>query len=367
MERKKTLHWGLPIALMLPLSLIMAFFPLRGCRSFMDLWVYRILWPFARSCGQLWSAFPVSVGEIAAILLVIGTVCTLIAALVRAFKERSAACLLRRLGVLLALWLWVLAAFFWMWNAVYYASTFTQRSGLSVAPHTVEELAQVTEHFAQNAARLSTRITRDPDLHWDEDLDQCIERGPRVYEDLEELFPVLQMESVKVKPLLLSRLQSIFGFTGVYSPFTGEANINIDAPAVFIPSTIAHEMSHQRMVASEAEANFIGIAACITSDDVVFQYSGYLSGLTHLCNALYPAAPERWRSIVDTHFTREMATDWNDNQRYWQAMSSPLDEIGDQAYDAYLKGHGQTLGTRSYGACVDLLVSCWLPVVTGQA
>lgn len=37
---------------------------------------------------------------------------------------------------------------------------------------------------------------------------------------------------------------------------------------------------------------------------------------------------------------------------------SPLSRMRpDQAYDAFLKGNGQELGMRSYGACVDLLVS----------
>ena len=62
------------------------------------------------------------------------------------------------------------------------------------------------------------------------------------------------------------------GFTGVYFPFTGEANVNVDAPACLVPATIAHEMSHQRMVFSELEANFVGIAAAVSCGDPVFQY-----------------------------------------------------------------------------------------------
>ena len=33
--------------------------------------------------------------------------------------------------------------------------------------------------------------------------------------------------------------------------------MNVDCPACLIPETIAHEMAHQRMVASELEANFV--------------------------------------------------------------------------------------------------------------
>ncbi|MEI3141542.1 MAG: DUF3810 family protein [Lawsonibacter sp.] len=57
-------------------------------------------------------------------------------------------------------------AFCWMWNAAYYASTFTQRSGLGGRPYSVEELAAVTEYFAQNAARLSSQVARDGEGHF---------------------------------------------------------------------------------------------------------------------------------------------------------------------------------------------------------
>ena len=57
-------------------------------------------------------------------------------------------------------------------------------------------------------------------------------------------------------------------------------------PAVFLPVTIAHEFAHQRGVAAEQEANFVGIAACVDSDKPEYVYSGYLFGYLHLANAL---------------------------------------------------------------------------------
>ena len=162
---------------------------------------------------------------------------------------------------------------------------------------------------------------------------------------------------MRVKPLFFSRLQSILGFTGVYFPFTGEANVNIDAPACMLPATVAHEMAHQRMVASEQEANFVGIAAAVTSGDPVFQYSGYLFGLVQLCNALAPVDRDAWNAIVQQYFTQEMANDWNANNAYWAELSSPVEETAEQVYDSFLKGNDQELGIRSYGACVDLLVA----------
>jgi hypothetical protein len=143
----------------------------------------------------------------------------------------------------------------------------------------------------------------------------------------------------------------------MYFPFTGEANVNVDAPLCLLPATIAHEMAHQRMVASELEANFVGIAACTTSDDPVYQYSGYLMGLLQLCNALYPLDVESWRAIVTDYFTPELVADWNDNNAYWAALSSPVEETAGNLYDSFLKSNDQALGMQSYGACVDLILA----------
>ena len=106
----------------------------------------------------------------------------------------------------------------------------------------------------------------------------------------------------------------------------------------------------------------MGIAACVTSDNVVFQYSGYLMGLIQLCNALYPVDTQAWQTIVQECFSPELTTDWNDNNAYWDALESPVEEAAEQAYDSFLKGNGQELGMRSYGACVDLLVAYFAPL-----
>ena len=50
----------------------------------------------------------------------------------------------------------------------------------------------------------------------------------------------------------------------------------MDCPASFLPSTIVHEMAHQRGIASEQECNFIAIAVSLASGDPVYRYSGLL-------------------------------------------------------------------------------------------
>lgn len=344
-------------AITIPLALVILFELLKGRQNIMSAWVFGVMAPLERALGRLWSIFPFSVAEVLAALFLTGCVIWLVRAIVLVFRQRAPLPFLRRVTALVSAWLWLWAGLCWLWNAAYYVPTFAQREGLSTAPYSVEELAAVTEYFARQAAALAPRVPRDGEGHFAGDLSGCFDRGTEIYRNIAREFPSLDIKPVKAKPLLCSRLQSILGFTGIYFPFTGEANVNVDAPACLVPATIAHEMSHQRMVASELEANFVGIAACVSCDDVTFQYSGYLMGLIQLCNALYSAAPDRWYDIAGRTFTPELSVDWEDNNAYWRALESPLEDAAEDVYDSFLKSNDQELGIRSYGACVDLLVN----------
>lgn len=344
-------------AITIPLALVILFELLKGRQNIMSAWVFGVMAPLERALGRLWSIFPFSVAELLAALFLTGCVIWLVRAIILVFRQRAPLPLLRRLTALVSAWLWLWAGLCWLWNAAYYVPTFAQREDLSTAPYSVEELAAVTEYFARQTAALASQVPRDEEGHFAGDLSGCFDRGTEIYRNIAREFPSLDIKPVKAKPLLCSRLQSILGFTGIYFPFTGEANVNVDAPACLVPATIAHEMSHQRMVASELEANFVGVAACVSCDDAVFRYSGYLMGLIQLCNALYSAAPDRWYDIAGRTFTPELSVDWEDNNAYWRALESPLEDAAEDVYDSFLKSNDQELGIRSYGACVDLLVN----------
>lgn len=352
-----TLRKWLPPVLV-PLLLILLFHGVKGNTRWMDLWVNGVMAPLEQALGRLWSLLPwFSVAELLTASALTAGVVWLLRAVYLLIRQRCPKAFGRRMLALAVCLLWLWAGLCWMWNAAYYAPSFTEKSGLNTAPYSVERLAQVTELFAREAARLSDQVPRDSEGHFAAQRQDLFSTGTGIYVEISRKFPCLEMESVAVKPIFFSRLQSILGFTGVYFPFTGEANVNIDAPLCMLPATIAHEMAHQRMVASEDEANFVGIAASVTSSSTVFQYSGYLFGLIHLCNALCPVAPDTWTEIVQTCFTPEMVTDWNDNNAYWDALSSPAEDAAGQVYDTFLKGNDQPLGLNSYGACVDLLVA----------
>ena len=345
-------------ALGLPVGLMASFQLLRADAALMERWVLGVLTPLEQGLGRLWSFAPFSVAELLSAAVLLGGLVWLVRAVVCLVRGRQLRPFVRRLLAVGAVCLWLLAGLDWLWNAAYYTPGFAPRAGLTVQPYTVEKLAQVTGEFARQASELAEKMPRDEQGRFVLSVDECLGRGTQIYGGLEREFPFLCARSVTAKPLICSKLQSALGFTGIYFPFTGEANVNIDAPRCLLPATVAHEMAHQRMVAAEEEANFVGIAACVTGDDAVYAYSGYLMGLIHLSNALYGADPEGWVALR-SEFSPLLVRDWQENNAYWAARQSAVEDAAEQAYDAFLKGNDQNLGVRSYGACVDLLVT-WM-------
>ncbi len=348
-----------------PVILIILFLIFSGIRPFANFVTNYFSRPVKNFLGTVFSVLPFSVMEleyIAAGVFVIWHVIRTVVLTVKA--DKHLAVLLRGALTLLLTLLYIFCFFLWCFAIDYRSDSFTEKSGIETAPIPKEDLRAVTEYFLKNAALHAGDVSRDAEGHWAEDMDGYISSSKGLYTGLNQEFPFLSASSrIPKKMYLFSRLSSHMGFTGVYFPFSGESNINIDAPGCLIPCTIAHELAHQQGIYSETEANFVGVAASISSGDPVYVYSGYLSGAIYLSNALYETDPDAWREL-SALITGPMLIDWRDNNAYWASFAGPIEEVSSKVYDGYLKAQGQPLGIRSYDACVELLVTYYLKAAT---
>lgn len=246
-----------------------------------------------------------------------------------------------------------------LWGLVYYGPTFEQQAGLAVRPITVDELEAVTRLFVEklNAAAPQTQHRAPGVLTGD--TDAIFRASDTLYDALERRYPFLQPSPVRPKQMLFSRVMSVINYTGVFFPFTGEANLNVDAPECLLPATIAHELAHVHGVAPEQTANFLAILACDTCGDPLYAYSGYLLGYIHLSNALYGASYDRWLALAG-EVCETANEDLRANNAYWKQFESPVAEAADSAYSGFLKSYDQELGSKSYGAVVDLLAAYYV-------
>ncbi len=362
-RHRQIIKWA--IAVSIPALMILLYYIFSSRRDWANAAVAAVSRPLRDALGTVFSIVPFSVMELMYIAVGLFFIGFIIRTVVRTVKsEKKLFTALRGAVVLILVVAYIFASYLWLLGIDYQSDSFTDKSGLEVGEVSTEELYVVTKYFVENALALSGTVERDDDGHFAEDIDSFFDNSTGIYDQLSEEFPFLECESRRPKKMaLFSWVMSRMGFTGIYFPFTGESNINIDAPLCMMPFTVAHELAHQRGVYAEQEANFLGVAACVSSGDPVYTYSGYLSGSLYLLNALYRADRDLWRELHDM-ISGYMLVDWDDNNEYWDSMESAVTAVSESVYDGYLKANGQDMGMQSYGACVDLLVAYYLPAVS---
>ena len=307
--------------------------------------------------ARLWYLFPFSVVEWFYVIFILTVIVWVAVLAVRAVKGPDRG---RRLyGGLLGLACLCLTA--WglycvLWGVNYYADGFQEKSGVYARPVEVEELERVARDFAEHLRELADQIPRDENGVFAVPREEIFAESTRIYDNISQEFPFLAREDRVPKKMVFSRLFSAMNFTGFYSPYTGESSLNVDSPACLLPANIAHELAHQRGIASEQECNFLAIAASTASDSVTYQYSGYLMGYIHLGNALYRADREKWEAVYSL-LPDTVVADLRYHSAYWDQFDSVVAEVSEKIYDTTLKTYGQADGIQSYGTVVDLLVA----------
>lgn len=274
----------------------------------------------------------------------------------------------RFLGHLFLILSTLLVLYVFLCGINYHRTSFSEEAGLSVtidAHGTVYDEADlialcdylVTE-INDTEAQLDvsfigqTSETPKPSAAW---LWHAGRTGQRAMEKLGQRYRRLSGHYPYPKPILNTWILSIQQTTGVYSPFTVEANYNRDIAYYDIPFTICHELSHLRGYMQEEEANFIGVLATIGADDLYFNYSGYVSAWVYAGNALARIDSTAFATLYG-RINARTRQDMLYNNAYWQQFEGKPAEAHEQLNDAYLKMQGQTSGVRSYGHVTDLML-----------
>lgn len=312
------------------------------------------------SLGRFMGIFPFSVTELGLYLLIVLFVVSLVRSWRRPLK------ILGRLlfGASLLFFLFTVNC-----GINYYRQPFSSLSGLTIQPSSSQELydlcSWLVEQIQDSVRQLedqaseengfSGQTSREPLPSYGKLLEYG-RQGQLAMARLGEEFPVLVGFYPAPKPLLLSRILSVQQLCGVYSPFTVEANYNREMPLYNIPHTICHELSHLKGFMREDEANFIGYAACIHSEDLYFRYSGYLMGWVYAGNALAQADPEGFAALRSA-LPQAALTDLSYNNAYWDAFQGKVAEVSTRVNDTYLKLQDQQDGIQSYGRVVDLMLA----------
>ncbi|MEG1631342.1 MAG: DUF3810 domain-containing protein [Hydrogenoanaerobacterium sp.] len=238
---------------------------------------------------------------------------------------------------------------------------FSYYSGLTIQKSSVNELNSLCTELAAEANLLRSQIkavdANGVTIAFENGYNELSQTARQAMQGLGKKYPVLDGYYPPVKPVFFSGFMSRTQLTGIYSPFTMEANVNTACTEYTIPATMCHELSHLRGFMREDEANFIAYLACEQSQDIRFRYSGTMLALVYAGNRLYEASPKLYEAL-QASYSRGVATDMTADYYYWKQFDDTvISNTSDAVNDAYLKANNQQDGTESYGRIVDLLLA----------
>lgn len=235
----------------------------------------------------------------------------------------------------------------------YYRHTFAEASGLTVENSSSDTLFNLCEILVENINAERNKLGGNEVLELS-DFSQVSKQAGEAVNALERKYPTVFEGYGGVKPVMISPLMCQVQITGIFSPFTFEANVNTDAPDFTLPSTMCHELAHLRGYMREDEANFIAFLACVESESAELRYSGYMLAFVHAFNAL--GSDER-RSELYESLCEGAKADLSYNNAFWAKYETPVAVFAESVNDAYLRQNDQQDGTKSYGRVVDLLIA----------
>lgn len=268
--------------------------------------------------------------------------------------RRTMYCVITMLSIIALIY----ALFVLTFAAGYQATPLDEKMGVETREVSALELAQTALILAEGAEETLDEITfrYQSASVMPYSVDELSEKLMDAYARVCEKYTFIQQLNSRVKPITCSEPMTYTHISGVYTMFTGEANINVNYPDYVIPYTAAHELAHQRGIARENEANFVAFLVCMESDDPYIRYSGYLNMYEYVASALYSASREYYSAVLSTLDLRMRYEMIAYSQFFDRYRENVVADVSQAVNNSYLVIQG-TEGTKSYGMVVDLAVA----------
>ncbi len=255
---------------------------------------------------------------------------------------------------------------------LYHCSTFEEKYWNNMVKqsedYTIEELAMLRDFVVTRVNQYAKMMERDEHglIIYDGNME---ETAIRAMQNLGEQYPQLAGFYSTPKKIAASEFLSQQYMKGYYFPFSLEANYNDVMYIMSKPATMCHELAHTKGFIYEDEANLIAFLACLHSDDIVFQYSGYLSVLTYIDNDFIESIDHNadiYKSHVkissqvkkDRVFLTEDA--WTEVEKKAVVSTKTVKKASNTFNNTTLILNGVEQGSASYGEVVGLLMDYYM-------
>ena len=269
------------------------------------------------------------------------------------FKKRYRTKVLK---TLLIFFIFVFLAFVFVFEASYYRKPIDETVGLKKAEMSADTVASSLRKVLREADELDIHFTPSEPTSLPMSFGELSRELDRAAEKVAEKYGYLQKIGGRAKPLAFGELLAYTGISGLYSFFTGEANINTAFADYSLPFTVAHELSHLRGVGHENEAEFSALLICLESDEPYIRYSAYSQAAITLSNLLYEYDEKLFYEVLDEYPTVLFSDVYFSSKSYEKYSSTPIDEISSAINDTYLKLNGDE-GVVSYSLAAELYVA----------
>lgn len=261
--------------------------------------------------------------------------------------------------IMLSIASYIFTTFTFGFVPAYHGSTLDQKMGLEKQEVTKQELRDTAKILAEKLNEESQNViyTSDGSSVMPYGYGDLNDKLMDAYEKACEKYDFISPLHSNIKEVMLSKPMTYTHISGVYTFFTGEANLNTNFSDYVLPYTAAHEFAHQRGIAREDEANFVAFLVCMESDDPYIRYSAYLNVYDYVIDALYSIDKSGAKKITKTLSSKVLSDRDAYAVFFEEYQDSVASEVSGAINDAYLNINGVKEGSDSYGMVVDLTVA----------
>ncbi len=341
----------------------------RFCRPFADFYASRIFPHISAAISFVTGVFPFSLGEMltvaAVILAVTGIPLFIILIIFGKNRRRKTAAF----AGTLFLWILCYVTVTETMNCfiMYQCTPLAERYFPNSHEHTDDEILELYGMLVDKCNSLSKQVPRDENdrfmltCDFQTEAKKAMKRAGGIYPQLKGYYP-------NAKPIQFSYFMSQTYISGIYLPYTVEANYNDDMVRTELPFTVCHELCHLKGFIQEDEANFLAYIAATGSDNVEFRYAGYIAALEYVDSALYNNG--MYFSAMDYPMSDQVINDmncflpdnyWEDNAEKEIIPTEAVSEASETFLDTNIKFNGREEGIRTYSLVVQLLLDYYYP------
>ncbi len=254
-------------------------------------------------------------------------------------------------GVFLVGVVYIIFNLFWGLN--YNRKTVLEKMGLQQEQYSKGDLVALNDMLMHKVNVLRSSIVKNRIPFPDRNL--MFKQVNEAYMDAEKKYPFLRCRIPAIKSSLWSKGVSYLGITGYYNPFTAEAQVNTNVPAMMQPYTTAHEIGHQVGFAREDEANFAGFLAAESSNNLWLKYSTFLDMFLYANRNLYDLDSVHAK-LFSKQLNGDVLNDLAAYKKFRLEHESMIEPVFRYVYGKYLEQNQQPQGMLTYSDVIAGLI-----------